>query len=350
MRAASHTVSRDTAATVERIFDVVVAEDVLPKVLHRWGPIPAVTGTRDLTGPWDTPGLAQDGRARRRQHRPRAGADLGAAPPLRVPRRRDHGRARTQRRPRGRRVEVRARRRRRRASNGPTRSTRETGPGRSCCRYWPGAPGRGTWPPAPTAASPSRKAAARVDPTCRSRSRLARRTQEERAMANPISKVFEQVNKSKDWWELPVPAALLNLARFRDELRQFNLYDTEAPENGGGATTDGEPPEVPHLRRLADRPGRARTWARRACASAATCRSTSTYPQEQDVLRPEPARGHQQPAQPRQLQAGRRRSTCWPPPGSSSRTTTGSATATTPRRSSSRCRSREGDDWGEDGR
>jgi hypothetical protein len=29
---------------------------VLPKVLHRWGPIPGVSGTRDLTGPWDTPG------------------------------------------------------------------------------------------------------------------------------------------------------------------------------------------------------------------------------------------------------------------------------------------------------
>ncbi len=33
-----------------------MAEDVLPKVLHRWGPVPGVAGTRDLTGPWDTPG------------------------------------------------------------------------------------------------------------------------------------------------------------------------------------------------------------------------------------------------------------------------------------------------------
>jgi Polyketide cyclase / dehydrase and lipid transport len=41
---------------VERLFDVVVAEDVLPKVLHRWGPIPGVAGTRDNTGPWDQPG------------------------------------------------------------------------------------------------------------------------------------------------------------------------------------------------------------------------------------------------------------------------------------------------------
>ncbi len=41
---------------VERLFDTVVAEDVLPIVLHRWGPVPAVTGTRDLTGPWYEPG------------------------------------------------------------------------------------------------------------------------------------------------------------------------------------------------------------------------------------------------------------------------------------------------------
>lgn len=38
------------------MFDAVVAEDVLPKVLHRWGPIPGAVGTRDLTGPWSTPG------------------------------------------------------------------------------------------------------------------------------------------------------------------------------------------------------------------------------------------------------------------------------------------------------
>jgi Polyketide cyclase / dehydrase and lipid transport len=55
----SHTVVRHVAAPVERVYDVVVAEDVLPKVLHRWGPIPAVTGTRDLTGPWDTPGSSR---------------------------------------------------------------------------------------------------------------------------------------------------------------------------------------------------------------------------------------------------------------------------------------------------
>ena len=41
---------------MERVFDFVVAEDVLPRILRRWGPIPAVAGTSGLTGPWNTPG------------------------------------------------------------------------------------------------------------------------------------------------------------------------------------------------------------------------------------------------------------------------------------------------------
>jgi hypothetical protein len=43
-------------AGIERAFDVVSAEDVLPSLLRRFGPIPAVTGTSELTGPWVTPG------------------------------------------------------------------------------------------------------------------------------------------------------------------------------------------------------------------------------------------------------------------------------------------------------
>jgi Polyketide cyclase / dehydrase and lipid transport len=52
----SHTVGRELDVAVQRVFDVVVAADVLPRVLHRWGPLPAVVGTREQTGPWDTPG------------------------------------------------------------------------------------------------------------------------------------------------------------------------------------------------------------------------------------------------------------------------------------------------------
>lgn len=72
MALVSHTVRRALAVDVERIFDVVVAEDVLPHVLHRWGPVPAVIGTRDLSGPWSTPGsrrtvLLDDGSTPREQ-------------------------------------------------------------------------------------------------------------------------------------------------------------------------------------------------------------------------------------------------------------------------------------------
>jgi hypothetical protein len=104
-------------------------------------------------------------------------------------------------------------------------------------------------------------------------------------MANPISKVFERVNKSKEWWELPVPAALLNLSTFRDELREFNLYDTETPENGGqavgdppkyrtydGAQTD---PENPNMGKTGMRFGR-------------NVPIEVTYPKEQEFLNPSP--------------------------------------------------------------
>ena len=58
-RATSHEVHASAAVPAERLFDVVVAQDVLPHVLHRFGPVPAVVGTADLTGPWDTPGSSR---------------------------------------------------------------------------------------------------------------------------------------------------------------------------------------------------------------------------------------------------------------------------------------------------
>ena len=38
------------------VFDVIAAEDVLPKVLTGYGPLPAVVATSGNTGPWDRPG------------------------------------------------------------------------------------------------------------------------------------------------------------------------------------------------------------------------------------------------------------------------------------------------------
>jgi hypothetical protein len=54
--------------------------------------------------------------------------------------------------------------------------------------------------------------------------------------------VFRQVNRATDWWNLPTPVALLNLRAHRDDLREHNLYDTEAPRSNGGVATEDLPP------------------------------------------------------------------------------------------------------------
>jgi hypothetical protein len=42
-----------------QVFDFIAAEDVLPKVLTGYGPLPAVVRTAEHTGPWDKPGSAR---------------------------------------------------------------------------------------------------------------------------------------------------------------------------------------------------------------------------------------------------------------------------------------------------
>ena len=85
--------------------------------------------------------------------------------------------------------------------------------------------------------------------------------------------MFEQVNKVVPWHELPRPLALLNLRAFRDDLREMNLYGTDAPpeQNGGnGAAAVEELPKYRTYDGSMTRPGRTRRWAWPACASAAT--------------------------------------------------------------------------------
>lgn len=43
----------------EAVFAFIAAEDVLPKVLTGYGPLPAVVRTSDHTGPWDQVGSAR---------------------------------------------------------------------------------------------------------------------------------------------------------------------------------------------------------------------------------------------------------------------------------------------------
>ncbi len=45
--------------TPEAVFAFIAAEDVLPKVLTGYGPLPAVVRTSDHTGPWDQVGSAR---------------------------------------------------------------------------------------------------------------------------------------------------------------------------------------------------------------------------------------------------------------------------------------------------
>ncbi|RZS37704.1 polyketide cyclase/dehydrase/lipid transport protein [Herbihabitans rhizosphaerae] len=68
------TMRRSVRADQSRAFDTVVAEDVLPKVLHRFLLIPSVIGTEGNTGPWDVPGsrrrvLFSDGTSAREEVR-----------------------------------------------------------------------------------------------------------------------------------------------------------------------------------------------------------------------------------------------------------------------------------------
>lgn len=57
------------------------------------------------------------------------------------------------------------------------------------------------------------------------------------------SVVFKQVNRALNWWDLPTPMALMNLRALRDELREYNLYDTRGPGDGnGGVASEDLPP------------------------------------------------------------------------------------------------------------
>src|SRR5882724_4281577 len=68
-------------------------------------------------------------------------------------------------------------------------------------------------------------------------------------MRNPLVKanslIFGQINRVREWHQLPRPLALLNLRTFRDELRERNLYDAGVPE----PDENGAPPrELPKHR------------------------------------------------------------------------------------------------------
>jgi hypothetical protein len=61
MRSHEVSITRQTVlpGTPETVFNFITAEDVLPKILTRYGPLPAVIKTSENTGPWTVAGSAR---------------------------------------------------------------------------------------------------------------------------------------------------------------------------------------------------------------------------------------------------------------------------------------------------
>ncbi|MGH2951900.1 MAG: peroxidase family protein, partial [Solirubrobacterales bacterium] len=63
----------------------------------------------------------------------------------------------------------------------------------------------------------------------------------EGAFSRVNSTVFRQVNRAREWWQLPTPVGLLNLRAYRDDLRQLNLFDTEEQDGGTAVALEDLP-------------------------------------------------------------------------------------------------------------
>jgi hypothetical protein len=107
---------------------------------------------------------------------------------------------------------------------------------------------------------------------------------------NPVRRVvgagLDVVGKYTEWWQLPLPGQLLQLAHFREDLRRFNLYDTERPENGGVAVVAEPPPYRTYdgAQTDPDHPTMGKTGTR----FGRNVPLEATYPEEQSMLDPSP--------------------------------------------------------------
>jgi len=109
------------------------------------------------------------------------------------------------------------------------------------------------------------------------------------AATRVVRGALDAVDRQLDWWELPLPLQLAQLAHFREDLRRFNLYDTEFAE-GNGATAAAVTSEPPPHRTYdgsqtdPDNPRMGMTGTRFGRNKPLE----ATYPQEQSVLDPSP--------------------------------------------------------------
>src|SRR5437763_184620 len=108
---------------------------------------------------------------------------------------------------------------------------------------------------------------------------------------NPVRRVvrsgLDVVDRVANWWELPLPAQLLQLAHFREDLRRFNLYDTEAPANGDGAAVMSEPPPYRTYDGSQTDPENP-TMGKSGTRFGRNLPPETTYPTEQSMLDPSP--------------------------------------------------------------
>ncbi len=101
-------------------------------------------------------------------------------------------------------------------------------------------------------------------------------------------RVFEEASeRGMHWWRLPLPAQLAALAMFREDLRAFNLYDTETPANGASSAVVSDPPTYRSYDGAytdPDNPSMGKTGTR----FGRNLPPDSTSPDEQSMLDPSP--------------------------------------------------------------
>jgi Animal haem peroxidase len=108
---------------------------------------------------------------------------------------------------------------------------------------------------------------------------------------NPVRRVvgagLDVVGRHKEWWQLPLPGQLLQLAHFREDLRRFNLYDTEQPANGDGVAAVAEPPRYRTYDGAQTDPARP-AMGKTGTRFGRNVPIETTYPQEQSMFDPSP--------------------------------------------------------------
>ncbi|MBV9311595.1 MAG: hypothetical protein JOZ73_12220, partial [Solirubrobacterales bacterium] len=105
-------------------------------------------------------------------------------------------------------------------------------------------------------------------------------------------RAFDEASKrGVHWWNLPLPGQIAALAMFREDLREFNLYDTEFVEQNGGSGNGtavvSEPPPYRTYDGAQTDPGNP-NMGKTGTRFGRNVPPDTTYPEEQSVFDPSP--------------------------------------------------------------